>query len=51
MNAENFCDLYDESEKKAFVDYMRTGLSNLNLNEDPTELEKIFLGIYANQIR
>lgn len=51
MKAENFRDLYDETEKNAFVDYMRNGLENLNLIEDPNELEKIFLSIYANQIR
>lgn len=42
---------YSVEEKNNFIEYMKNGLTALELKADETELEKIFLSIYANCLR
>lgn len=45
-------DLYTKDEKNSFIDYMKNGLSQLPcaIKEEMSELENIFLKIYANPV-
>lgn len=50
-NAVNFNEFYTKEDKGKFVEYMKNGLDALDLEGDRSDIEKIFLGIYANQVR
>jgi hypothetical protein len=48
LNGNNFADKYSVSEKAAFTVYMRNSL--FEIEGDKSELEAIFLAIYANPV-
>lgn len=52
-NSHQYEDLYSIEDKDHFVDYMRNGLSKLPCTKDGemTEMENIFLRIYANPVK
>lgn len=45
-----YADHYTVQEKADFIDYMNDGLSHLGIEADHSELEQIFLRIYANSV-
>lgn len=45
-----YADHYTAQEKADFIDYMNDGLSHLGIEADRSELEQIFLRIYANPV-
>lgn len=45
-----YADRYTAQEKADFIDYMNDGLSHLGIEADRSELEQIFLRIYANPV-
>jgi len=51
LNGGNaFADHYSTDEKKDFIAYMNDGLAHIGIEADPSELEQIFLRIYANPV-
>ncbi len=48
-DVETYADHYTQQEKSDFIQYMKNGLSALGMISDKSELEKIFLGIYAGE--
>lgn len=49
--SSQYAHLYSVEEKNNFIEYMENGLAALELKADETELEKIFLSIYANCLK
>lgn len=52
-NSHDYKELYCQSDKEHFIDYMKTGLSKLPCTKDGemNEMENIFLKIYANPVK
>ena len=51
LNGGNtFADHYSADEKKDFIAYMNDGLAHIGIEAETSELEQIFLRIYANPV-
>lgn len=48
---KKFADRYNETDKKAFLEYMAEGIEKLNIPKNKSDLETIVLNIYANPVR
>ena len=50
QGGSQFADNYSADDKKDFVAYMDNGLAGIGIEADRSELEQIFLRIYANPV-
>ena len=48
--SSDYSAFYTEDQKSAFISYMNRKLLRVQFRQDRSELEKVFLGIYANPI-
>ena len=47
---DEYANFYDSEQKQGFIQYMNHKLQKVSLGVDRDELQKVFLGIYANPI-